>query len=75
MWDARLRGDELPRRMRDASFCEDQRLHLYDDHVAPISRLIDDLVAGSERGWMPHVAPIHEGTNAEVLWTPHLRTG
>lgn len=55
------------RRMKDAAFREQERDRLFDGHVAPVNRLVDEL-SGGERGWMPHVAPLHGGTRARLLW-------
>ena len=53
--------------MRDPVFRDVQRAHLRDPHVAPVNALVDEL-AGGERGWLPHVAPVHGGTRARLLW-------
>lgn len=43
-----------------------QHAQIYDRHIEPINRLVDELreEAGS---WMPYVAPIYGGTAARVL--------
>jgi hypothetical protein len=40
---------------------------MYDPHIAPLNRLVDDLIATSGRGWMPHIAPMYGGVHARVL--------
>jgi hypothetical protein len=55
------------RRMRNPAFRAAQHARKYDPHVAPINRLIDDLIEPGGRGWMPYVAPIYGGVNARVL--------
>src|SRR4051794_7958176 len=55
------------RRMRDPGFREAQEARLYEPHVAPINRLVDELVATAGRGWMPHVAALYGGVEAPVL--------
>ncbi len=53
--------------MRDPAFRRAQRERLYAPHVAPINWLVDELAA--EAGtWLPHVAPVHGGVNARLLW-------
>lgn len=56
----------MARRMRDAGYRTSQREHLYDLHVAPINRMVDEL-RGAGR-WMPHVAPVHGGVDARMLF-------
>lgn len=41
--------------------------HRYDDHVAPINRLVDDLSSGADGRWAPYVAPTYGGVRARVL--------
>ncbi len=53
--------------MRDPGFRHAQRDNLYAPHMAPINELIDRL-AGGNRGWLPHIAPVHGGMNARLLW-------
>ncbi len=61
-------GEDQPmRRMRNPAFRDAQRAHLRDDHVAPVNALVDEL-ATRGRGWVPHVAPVHGGTGAGLLW-------
>lgn len=38
----------------------------YDDHIAPINRLVDELSKWGY-GWLPYVAPMYGGVNASVL--------
>lgn len=56
------------RRMRDPRFQQTQVSGAYDEHIAPINRLVDRLRHRDGRGWMPHVAPIHGGVNARLLF-------
>ncbi|MEV6389042.1 uracil-DNA glycosylase [Nocardia xishanensis] len=52
--------------MRDREYRRDQHGRRYEDHVAPINQLVDQL--REERGeWMPYVAPIYGGVDARVL--------
>lgn len=56
----------MTRRMKDPASRAEQREHLSDLHVAPISRMVDEL-SGDGR-WMPHVAPVHGGVEARMLF-------
>jgi len=53
--------------MREPAFRQGQRDGLYEPHVAPVNRLVDEL-AGEGRGWLPRVAPVHGGVRARLLW-------
>ncbi len=69
-WPLRANGvhhEDVTNRMRDPAFRRYQREHLYDPHVAPLNHLVDQLAQWG-RGWLPHVAPIHGGTQARLLW-------
>lgn len=55
----------MPRRMSDPAFLADQRAHLHDAHIKPITRYVDRLRATGE--WLPYVAPLHGGVNARML--------
>lgn len=55
------------RRMADPSFAADQRRRRYEGTVGEINRWIDELRDPDGRGWMPHIAPMHAGTDAKVL--------
>ncbi len=56
----------MVRRMAEEAFRDDQVRRRYEDHIAPINRLVDELsVTG--RGWMPHVAPMYGGVRARLL--------
>ncbi len=57
----------MSRRMREPAFRQGQRDGLYEPHVAPVNRLVDEL-AGEGRGWLPRVAPVHGGVRARLLW-------
>jgi len=56
--------------MRDENFKADQWERRYSPHIAPINELVDALREADPpagRGWMPYVAPLHGGIDAEVL--------
>ena len=53
--------------MRDSAFRREQRDGLYAPHVAPINTLVDGLGRQAD-GWLPHVAPVHGGVQARLLW-------
>lgn len=52
--------------MSDPVFRASQEAGRYAPHVRPINELVDGL-RDDTRGWMPHVAPLHGGTEARVL--------
>jgi hypothetical protein len=52
--------------MRDPLFKRSQEEGLRLPHVAPINALVDDL-REEGRGWVPYVAPIYGGVEAEML--------
>ena len=57
----------MTRRMSDETFRREQRENLYAPHVKPLNNLVDSL--GLRHGqWMPHIAPVHGGVNARVMW-------
>ena len=56
----------MTRRMRDPAFRAEQLRELYATHVKPVNKLVDELRVGPDR-WMPHVAPLHGGTEARLL--------
>ncbi len=56
----------MPRRMADAKFRAMQEANRYTSHVGPINELVDRL-RSVDRGWVPHVAPLHGGIAAPVL--------
>jgi uracil-DNA glycosylase len=53
--------------MRDEAFRVEQEQGRYSPHVRPINEMVDALREPEGRGWMPHVAPWHGGTDARVL--------
>lgn len=55
-------------RMADAGFRDAQRAGMYLPHVAPVNRIVDGLIDPTGRGWAAHVAPVHGGTRARLLW-------
>ncbi|WP_459546012.1 uracil-DNA glycosylase [Nocardia sp. X0981] len=52
--------------MRDPEYRRTQHAHIYDRHIEPINRLVDELREESG-SWMPYVAPVYGGTAARVL--------
>jgi hypothetical protein len=56
----------MVRRMADGAFRNDQERRRYEDHIAPINRLVDQL-SGLDRGWPPYVAPMYGGVRARLL--------
>lgn len=58
----------MTRRMHDPEFAAEQRSGLYDPHVAPVNQLVDRLMDQDAHGWAAHVAPLHGGTKARMLW-------
>lgn len=63
---AGYRAGLIPRRMRDPEYRRTQHAHIYDRHIEPINRLVDELREESG-SWMPYVAPVYGGTAARVL--------
>lgn len=57
----------MTRRMRDPEFRAGQLRELYAAHVKPVNKLVDELRVDRDR-WLPHVAPMHGGTSARLLW-------
>jgi hypothetical protein len=53
--------------MADLRFRQEQWDRRYDENVGPINRLVDDLQAENDRGWMPYVAPMYGGVHARLL--------
>ncbi|WP_228803910.1 uracil-DNA glycosylase [Nocardia higoensis] len=56
----------VARRMSDPAYRQAQYADRYAGRVAPINRLIDELVEESGE-WMPYVAPVYGGTEARLL--------
>ena len=56
----------MTRRMSDPAYRQEQLKDLYAAHVKPINKLVDELRVDAER-WLPHVAPLHGGTEARLL--------
>jgi hypothetical protein len=56
----------IARRMADEAFRKEQEQHRYDDHIAPINRLVDALRESGGR-WLPYVAPMYGGVSARLL--------
>lgn len=52
--------------MRDADFRRSQEAGIRLPHIAPINALVDELREEGP-GWLPYVAPLYGGVNAEVL--------
>jgi hypothetical protein len=57
----------MARRMKEAAFREEQWRRRYDDHIASINRLVDDLNTDPVREGAPYVAPLYGGVNARLL--------
>ena len=57
----------MTRLMRNPDFRAGQREGLYKPHIAPVNQLVDQLQTEG-RGWLPHVAPVHGGVAARLLW-------
>ncbi len=57
----------MARRMADATFRNDQWEHRFDEHIAPLNRIVDELRSDPERGWAPYIAPLYGGVNARLL--------
>ncbi len=53
--------------MRDPAFREAQWARRYEDHVAPINQLVDELIQEVPNSTMPYVPPYHGGINAVIL--------
>lgn len=53
--------------MADPGFRAEQWAGRYAPHVAPVNRLVDELIGYEDRGWLPYVAPLHGGAQARVL--------
>jgi hypothetical protein len=54
------------RRMRDPLFKRSQEDGIWLPHVRPINELVDQL-REQGRGWMPYIAPLYGGVEAEML--------
>jgi hypothetical protein len=57
----------MARRMADGEFRNQQWQHRYDEHIASINSLVDELRGDSARGWAPYVAPMYGGSGARLL--------
>ena len=55
----------MPRKMGNADFVRQQIEQKYDDHIAPINRLVDEIK--TEEQFVPYVAPMYGGVNARLL--------
>lgn len=55
------------RQVRDPQLRQQQEDGLQAPHVAPINALIDELIDRSGWGWVPFVAPVHDGVDSRVL--------
>ena len=56
----------MTRRLSDPAYRQAQLKDLYAAHVKPVNKLVDELRVDAER-WLPHVAPLHGGTEARLL--------
>lgn len=57
----------MARRMADELYRAEQLEHRYDEHVAPLNRLVDELRAQHPGRFVPYVAPGSAGVGARVL--------
>src|SRR5436309_1452336 len=53
--------------MADEAFRAEQLAGLYAPQVKPLNKLVDELRVDWER-WMPHIAPLHGGVAARLMW-------
>ena len=57
----------MPQRMADPNFRQQQWRNRYDEHVAPINKLVDQLRAEPGDREVPYVPPMYGGVNARLL--------
>lgn len=57
----------MVRRMRDEDFKLQQKSNRFDPHIAPINKFVAALQDPEQDKWVPEVAPMHGGVDAEVL--------
>src|SRR5688500_4453317 len=57
----------MPSLMEDKKFREEQWARRYDDHVAPLNLLVDELGKREGRNSVPYIAPMYGGVNARLL--------
>lgn len=57
----------MARRMADKEFRNQQWQHRFDEHIASINHLVDELRSDPARGWAPYVAPMYGGDEARLL--------
>jgi hypothetical protein len=55
------------RRMACPAFRADQHARLHEAHIKPITDLVEELSRVGNNGFIPYVAPLYGGINAEVL--------
>jgi hypothetical protein len=55
------------RRMACPAFRADQHARLHEAHIKPITELVEELSRVGNNGFIPYVAPLYGGINAEVL--------
>jgi len=55
------------RQMAEPTFRRGQEAGIRLPHVAPFNDLVDELRDCDGRGWMPYVAPLYGGVNAEMI--------
>jgi len=53
--------------MRDVSYRESQIAHQMDPHIRPINEFVERLKDPEQGLWMPMVAPLHGGVDAQIL--------
>ena len=52
--------------MREPEFRQSQEAGIRLPHIAPINALVDEL-REEGRGWVPYVAPVYGGVDAQML--------
>lgn len=57
----------MPRRMVEPEFRQEQWESRWAPHIEPINRFVDSLKGPELEQWIPYVAPIYGGINAELL--------
>lgn len=57
----------MTRRMADGAFRKFQEAHRLDTHISPINQFVAELQDPPNNLWMPEVAPMHGGVDAQVL--------
>ena len=53
--------------MKDPEFRGRQWDQRHAEHIAPINKLVESLLSSQKDQWLPYVAPLYGGINAEIL--------